>query len=98
MRSNQRRQKESDASRLPLLQTTGGGGNTLGLVHFGGVAGRLEGIAGSGQGLEVCLVLFVGLESREISKCVCMVDRNWVGNVQRERRSIRRSQSRACRC
>lgn len=97
MRSNQRRQKESDASRLPLLQTAGGGGNTLGLVHFGGVAGRLEGIAGSGQGLEVCLVLFVGLIQVVLVNAY-MVSGSWVGSVQREHRSIRRSQSRACRC
>lgn len=57
--NDQRRQKESDASRLPLLQATVG--HALSLVHLGSVAGGLEGIASSGQRLEVGAVLFMGL-------------------------------------
>lgn len=59
--SNQRRQKESDASRLPLLQTAGSGGNALGFVHLGNITGGLERVAGGGQRLEVGFVLFLGL-------------------------------------
>lgn len=56
----QRRQKESDASRLPLLEATLR--DALALVHLGGVVGRLEGVAGGGEGLEVGAVLLVSLQ------------------------------------
>lgn len=45
--------------RLPLLQATLR--DPLGLVHLGRVSGRLEGVAGSRQGLEVLAVVLVGL-------------------------------------
>lgn len=45
---------------LPLLQSTLG--DTLGLVHLGGIADGLERVAGGREGLEVCAVLFVGLQ------------------------------------
>jgi hypothetical protein len=57
--NDQRRQKESDASRLPLLQAALC--DALLLVHLGGVVGGLEGVAGLGQRLEVDAVLLVGL-------------------------------------
>jgi hypothetical protein len=57
--NDQRRQKESDASRLPLLKATLC--DALLLVHLGGVVGGLEGVAGLGQRLEVDAVMLVGL-------------------------------------
>jgi len=56
---DKRRQKESNASRLPLLQATVR--NTLALVHLGGVFGGLEGEARGGQRLEVSAVVLVSL-------------------------------------
>lgn len=44
---------------LPLFKTTLG--DTLSLVHLGGVTSGFERVAGSGEGLEVCTVLLVGL-------------------------------------
>jgi len=44
---------------LPLLQRLRG--HTLLLVHFRGVTGRLEGVAGGGQRLEIGTVVLVGL-------------------------------------
>lgn len=58
-RKDQRRQKESDASRLPLLKAALR--HALALVHLGGVIGGLEGVAGGGEGLEVGTVLLVSL-------------------------------------
>jgi hypothetical protein len=57
-KNDQRRQKEIDAS-LPLLQAALA--HALGLVHIGSVVGGLEGVAGGGQGLQVCAVLLLGL-------------------------------------
>lgn len=56
---NQRRQRESDAGRLPLLKSAIR--DTLALVHLGRVTGRLKGVAGGGQGFEVGAVLFLRL-------------------------------------
>jgi hypothetical protein len=44
---------------LPLLECTFG--NTLRLVRLSGITGGFEGVAGSGERLEVCTVLLVGL-------------------------------------
>jgi hypothetical protein len=44
---------------LPLLECTFG--NTLRLVHLSGITGGFKGVAGSGERLEVCTVLLVGL-------------------------------------
>lgn len=51
--------KEFDASRLSLLQATFR--DTLGFVHLGCVAGRLERVASGRQGLKVGTVVLVGL-------------------------------------
>jgi hypothetical protein len=44
---------------LPLLECTIG--NTLRLVRLGGITGRFEGVAGSGERFEISTVLLVGL-------------------------------------
>lgn len=47
--------------RLSLLQATRG--HPLLLVHLCAIPGRLERVAGFGQRLQVCAVVFVGLSS-----------------------------------
>ena len=74
MGKDKRRQKESNASRLPLLQTTVR--NTLALIHLGGVFGGLEGEARGGQRLEVSAVVLVGLLSIRKARTKCVVH-NW---------------------
>lgn len=56
---------EKASHSLPLLESTIS--HTLALVHLGGITSGLEGVAGGGEGLEVCAVLLVGLKYHRIS-------------------------------
>lgn len=56
--------KQFHATRLSLLQATFR--DTLGFIHLGRVAGRLERVASGRQGLEVRAVVLVGLGEPEL--------------------------------